>query len=150
MMELFEENKNESETKRNEDMNKENNDSKETTEKKLITYSTDVHIINMLKEILYDTSDNQDCLKDFEEISHKMKIKVKKHPFQYQLPKQVKSYKPEFSKYEESTFVIYFIFNLSLESRYEKETKRIKSCKYFLYRRYIISIEIIRMGWNII
>ena len=44
MMELFEENKNESETKRNEDMNKENNDSKETTEKKLITYSTDVHI----------------------------------------------------------------------------------------------------------
>jgi len=78
---------------------------KKTTDKNLITYTTDVHIINILKEILYDTKDNQNCLEEFEELSQKMKIKAKKHPFQYYLPKQVSSYKPELSKYEESNFV---------------------------------------------
>jgi len=91
-MELFEENKNEY-------------NEKKSTDKNLITYNSDAHIINILKEILYDSTDNKDCLEEFEELSKKMKMKVKKHPFQYHLPKEITSYKPELSKYEEQCFV---------------------------------------------
>ncbi len=104
-MELYEENKNES-------------DEKKTTEKNLIKYKTDVHIINILKEILHDTKETAECYDSFEELSMKMKMKVKRRPFQYYIPNQVASYKPELSKIEEITFVNLYYLHLILESEF--------------------------------
>lgn len=95
-MELFEENKSES-------------DEKKSIERNLVIYNTDTHVLNMLKDILYESRNNEDTYENFEEISMKTKIKAKKRPFEFVIPQQISNYKPELSSYEESVLVSDFI-----------------------------------------